>query len=59
MYRNIIIIYDEFPMEKAEYELVPGQWSDEDVLAEYDGNIIQDVSLDWEDGTNGWRECEY
>lgn len=58
MYRNILIIYDEFPLENAEYELVPGQWTDEDVLKEYEGDIISDVSFELADGKNGWHFCE-
>ena len=53
MYTNILIIYDELPIEEANDELVGGQWIDEDVLAEYDGDIISDVSIDGE----GWKNC--
>lgn len=53
MYTNILIIYDELPIEEADYELVGGQWDDEDVLAEYNGDIISDVSIDGK----GWEEC--
>ncbi len=53
MYTNILITYDEFPIEKADYELVGGRWNDEDVLAEYDGDIISDVSINGD----GWKAC--
>ena len=51
-------MYDEYPLENAEYELVPGQWNDEDVLAEYKGDIISDLSLELADQKNGWHRCE-
>ena len=58
MYRNILVMYLEYPVENAEYELVPGQWTDEDVLGEYQGDIIKDLSETWQDGVKGWRECD-
>ena len=54
MYRNILIIYDEFPVEKTQYELMEEKWADDDVLAEYDGDIITDVSIEGK----GWKECD-
>ena len=58
MYRNLLIIYDEFPVEKTDYSLFPDKWEDEDVLAEYQGDIITDLSLELSDGQNGWHNCE-
>ena len=59
LYRNMLIMYDEFPLEDAEYHLVPGQWTKEDLVKDYDGDIITDLSEIWHDiDRNGWRECE-
>lgn len=54
MYRNMLIIYDEFPLEKTQYELMAEKWSDENILSEYNGDIIADVSIEGK----GWEPCD-
>ena len=48
-------MYYEQPNEPADLSLVTDKW---EVLAPgYKGNIIGDLSLSLDDGTNGWHDC--
>lgn len=52
---NTLIMYYEEPNEPTDLSLVTDKW---EVLAPgYEGNIIGDLSINLDDGTNGWHDC--
>lgn len=53
MYQNMLIMYLEEPFESADLSLVEDRW--EKIFPDYQGNIIGDLSIQFEDGKNGWK----
>ena len=56
MYRNMLVMYNEYPEEHAEIDIEPT--IPENNLPNYSGNIIKDLSIAWGDFDDCWRECE-
>lgn len=53
IYQNMLIMYMEEPRETADLSLVENKW--EKLIPDYNGNIIGDMSVCFDDGTNGWK----
>ena len=53
MYRNMLVMYYEEPSEEVDTSLVENRWKK--VIPDYDGNIIADLSIPFDDGFRGWR----
>ena len=52
---STLVMYYEEPNENADSSIVTDKW--EKVTPGYEGNIIGDLSVNLEDGTNGWHDC--
>ena len=55
IHRKMLVMYNEYPEEHAEIDIEPS--IPENNLPNYVGNIIKDLSVEWDDFDGCWRDC--